>query len=127
MDTISGHELSVTADQDYFETENRARVVLADTTKLPGFTITMTPAEARILISYLEEKALEAELTELEDDDMAGVPMVCTSCKKPVSYSGGDRARGYVGGTWTHDDVRDASMCPVSSVMAMVAAGADRA
>lgn len=41
----------------------------------------------------------------------AKVPMVCTGCGTPVSYSGSDAARGGVGGTWTHDDELDEAHC----------------
>lgn len=55
-------------------------------------------------------------------------PMVCTGCGTPVSYSGGDAARGGVGGTWTHDDELDEAHCDRwnahETITAKVSAGA---
>ena len=62
-------------------------------------------------------------------DQLTGVAMVCTGCRKPVAYAGGDPARGYVGGYWYHRDPAAIHDCDRygQDIKAMVAAGNDTA
>ena len=64
----------------------------------------------------------EMQRRDHDPDTLTDVPMVCTLCRKPVFYTGGDPARGMVGGTWHHVDPD--SPHTGSIIRAMVAAGA---
>jgi hypothetical protein len=80
----------------------------------------LDPATARALARHLAELADEADSRNDETEDRPTVPMVCTTCRQPVSPSGT---------AWLHDSPADARTCsalrvtPDTPVKAMVAAG----
>jgi len=81
----------------------------------PYETAWLSPAAARSLARWLLEKADEAELRNLEAED---VPMVCTSCHKPVRRTFGSMR-------WQHCEPADLLACDVRGLIrAKVATGA---
>lgn len=125
MDTRQERELAVYIDTTAVYGPLEHVVRLKDTTIVPGWGCVLTPAEARAIARKLDEAADRAEMAGLDADSPIDVPMVCTACRHPVYYRGGDPARGWVGGVWSHTTLDAAGACGLShgAVKAMVAAG----
>ncbi len=86
----------------------------ADDNSWPSQSSGLDPRAARLLARQLLELADEAELLNLEAED---VEMACTRCGQPVRKVLGKS-------TWAHRDPGSMLACTASPVKAMVAAGA---
>lgn len=69
MDTGQGRELAVSIEQD---TGGRWHVIIADTTRLPGWSTWLTDEEAHKLGMFLTEQAAEADARNADDWDLTG-------------------------------------------------------
>jgi hypothetical protein len=88
--------------------------LVADDGAWPRQSSLLDPRAARTLARYLLELADEAELLNMEAED---VEMACTECKKPVR-------KAFGASIWAHRDPGGVLGCTASPVKAMVAAGA---
>jgi hypothetical protein len=115
--SVDGLEDSQVSSEIYYslsDASNYVRVTCNDH-QWPNQNAVLEPAAARLIARHLLEQADEAELLNLERED---VPMVCTQCKCPVRTGfGSDR--------WQHEDPGDALACTAPGrIFAKVAAGA---